>query len=191
MKLSKTYWSDRYKNAETGWDIGYPSPVFVEYFKSVENKEVSILIPGAGNAYEAEYLFQQGFSPTVLDWSTEPLGNLKKRIPEYPSTKLIQADFFSHEGEYDYILEQTFFCALPLAQRVQYAQKMHSLLKPNGKLLGVLFNTVFETESPPFGGTIEEYKNLFSSTFNNSTFETCRNSILPRVGKELFFTITK
>ena len=54
---TKNYWTNRYSKAKTGWDIGYPSTPLKTYFDQLENKDLRILIPGAGNAYEAEYLF--------------------------------------------------------------------------------------------------------------------------------------
>ena len=52
----------------TGWDIGGPSTPLVKYFDQLADKQRKILIPGAGNAYEAEYLWAQGFSNVhVLD----------------------------------------------------------------------------------------------------------------------------
>jgi len=62
------YWSKRYEENQTGWDIGYPSTPIKTYVDQLENKDLKILIPGAGNAYEAEYLWQQGFKNVhVLD----------------------------------------------------------------------------------------------------------------------------
>ena len=68
MSLDQAYWQNRYEEGKTGWDIGYPSPALISYF--VENnisKSAKILIPGAGNAYEAEALFKSGYTPTVID----------------------------------------------------------------------------------------------------------------------------
>ena len=57
--LTKSFWEDKYVNFETGWDIGYISTPIKSYIDKLKNKEISILIPGAGNAYEAEYLYKE------------------------------------------------------------------------------------------------------------------------------------
>jgi len=63
-----------------GWDIGYPSTPIKEYADQLTDKSIQILIPGAGNAYEAEYLWKQGFSNVhILDISEIPLKEFKKR----------------------------------------------------------------------------------------------------------------
>ncbi len=92
---------------------------------------------------------------------------------------------------FDLIIEQTFFCALDPALRQKYFDKMHSLLKPGGKLAGVLFNCQFDTATAPFGGTKEEYKQYFEKQFKINVYEECRNSIKPRIGRELFINLEK
>ena len=66
---------------------------------------------------------------------------------------------------------------------------MKELLAGGGTLVGVLFNRVFE-ESPPFGGSEQEYRELFSAHFNNVSIEGCYNSIPARTGAELFIKIS-
>lgn len=56
-KSEETYWTTRYKEKKTGWDIGYPSTPIKAYADQLTDKQLKILIPGAGNAYEAEYFF--------------------------------------------------------------------------------------------------------------------------------------
>ena len=182
------YWSQRYEEARTGWDIGYPSTPLKEYIDQLENRELRILIPGAGNAYEAEYLFQQGFNRVeVLDISPFPLQALQKRLPTFPPNQLIQANFFEHQGQYDLILEQTFFCSFPPdpVNRRLYATQMAQLIKPNGKLVGLWFKHPVG-EKRPFGGTKEEYLSYLRPYFDVQLFDDCYNSIPPRAGNELF-----
>lgn len=192
MKLNKDFWVTKYRENKTGWDLGGVSPPLKQYIDQLKDKSIKILIPGAGNAYEAEYLFKNGFKNVfVLDIAEEPLQNLKNRIPAFPDENLIRADFFEFKGSFDLILEQTFFCALPVPIRPLYAEKMHQLLKKKGKLAGLFFNFEFSQEGPPFGGSKDEYLTYFSAVFNIEIFETCTNSILPRQGNELFFIFKK
>ncbi|MEM6764221.1 MAG: methyltransferase domain-containing protein [Bacteroidota bacterium] len=189
-KLEK-FWEDRYREARTGWDIGYASTPLVAYIDQLANKEVKILIPGAGNAYEAEYLFRRGFTSVhVLDIAAYPLNSLQTRLPDFPSKQLIQENFFTHKGQYDLILEQTFFCSFDPApeNRAAYAHKMASLLKPNGKLVGLWFKHPLDRLSGrrPFGGSREEYVGYLQPYFDIVVFEDARNSIPPRMGNELF-----
>ena len=190
--LDENYWSCRYKFGKTGWDIGYPSPPIVQYLDQIENKEVEILIPGAGNAYEAIYAFDNGLKNVhVLDISSIPLEKMKVKSPNFPKDQIHLEDFFLHQGTYDLIIEQTFFCALEISLREKYIDKMYSLLKPGGLLIGVLFDRKFEGDGPPFGGNQAEYETLFKTKFDQVRFMACRNSIPERMGTELFFKAIK
>ncbi len=191
MKLDEAYWTEKYYSGKMGWDIGYPSTPIKEYIDQLGNKSLRILIPGAGNGYEAEYLYSEGFTNvTVIDLSRVPLERLLARCPGLKKSQLIHGDFFDHVGEYDLILEQTFFCALEPVLRPQYINKMQSLLAGGGKLVGVLFNIVLNNDRPPYGGSEEDYLPLFEKRFILNVFEECYNSIPPRQGSELFINCT-
>lgn len=192
IELDKDYWTNRYKENDAVWDLGEISTPLKEYFDQLTDKNISILIPGAGNGYETEYLFNKGFkNVTTIDLSAEPLQNIKKRIPSIPERNLIVGDFFNHQAHYDLIVEQTFFCAINPSLRKAYAKKMHELLNTKGKLVGVLFNDLLNADKPPFGGNKEEYISYFSPYFNFKTFDVCYNSIIPRANRELFINFEK
>ncbi|HKJ07302.1 MAG TPA: methyltransferase [Flavobacteriaceae bacterium] len=191
-KLDKNYWDNKYVNNETGWDIGYVSTPIKEYINQLQNKDVDILIPGAGNGYEVEYLVNNGFkNVNVVDVSAHPLQNLKNRIPSINNQNLFHEDFFNHNNTYDLIIEQTFFCALDPNKRIEYVDKIYDLLKPKGKIVGVLFDFPLTNEGPPFGGNVIDYIQLFYAKFEIKVFERCYNSIKPRAGSELFFIFEK
>ena len=191
QNLSSQYWNERYKTSNIGWDLGEISPPIKAYIDQLTDKSVQILIPGCGNGYEAEYLCQLGFTNVhVLDFASEPLLDLKKRVPTFPENSLHQDDFFAHEGQYNIIIEQTLFCAIDPSLRTEYVQTIKRLLASNGKLVGVLFNRDFEG-GPPFGGNKTEYEQLFSKEFLSVKMEECYNSVAPRQGSELFVKIVK
>ena len=94
-KEEQKYWSKRYEENRTGWDIGYPSTPLKEYIDQLTDKTISILIPGAGNAYEAIYLFEQGFENVfIMDISKIPLENFQNQNPSFPKEQLLHEDFF-------------------------------------------------------------------------------------------------
>jgi SAM-dependent methyltransferase len=189
--LDQDYWDAQYKAKSTGWDLGQVSPPIKEYIDSLDNKNCSILIPGCGNTYEAEYLLQEGFTNiTVIDIAPTLVQELKNKFGNNSNIKIIQDDFFEHQGTYDLILEQTFFCALPPTIRQKYVWKMHQLLADEGILAGLLFNRTFEV-SPPFGGSKEEYKLLFKNAFDFLKIDVSQNSIAPRANSELFIELKK
>lgn len=192
MKLGQEFWNDRYLTQNIQWNLGQVSPPLKQYFEQITNKEIKILIPGCGNAYEAEYLSQLGFTNIVLiDIAPKIVEELKDKFEHKNNIQVIHDDFFNHINTYDLIIEQTFFCALNPDLRKQYVEKMHQLINTNGKLVGLLFNKIFEADGPPFGGTIEEYILLFNKYFHLNTFENCYNSFSKRENTELFINCTK
>lgn len=195
-QTEKDYWTNRYKTQNTGWDIGYASKPIKQYIDQIQDKSLCILVPGAGNGYEAEYLWRKGFTNAViLDISEVPLASFKNKNPDFPAQQLIHGNFFEHEGKYDLILEQTFFCSFVPSDenRSAYAKHMAALLKPTGKLVGVWFDFPLTNnmEKRPFGGDKSIYSKYISPYFHTVVFERCYNSIEPRQGKELFGIFTK
>ncbi len=185
------YWTQRYNQNRTGWDIGYISNPLKAYIDQLTDKTIKILIPGAGNAYEAEYLFQQGFTNVfVLDISPEPLDTFAKRVPDFPESQLLLDDFFTLKGNYDLILEQTFFCSfIPTDEnRLAYVKQMADLLKSEGKLVGLWFDFPLtdDMEKRPFGGNKKLYLTYLQTHFEAQIFDKCYNSIPERQGNELF-----
>lgn len=191
-QLNADYWENCYLRGQTGWDAGGITTPLKVYFDQLEPRDLKILIPGAGNAYEAEYLHKVGFTQVyVVDIAPTPLAKIKQRVPDFPQEHLILGDFFELDGSYDLIVEQTFFCALHPSLREAYARKMHALLRPGGRLAGLLFDDPLHTDRPPFGGSAREYLGYFRPYFEIRTLERAYNSIPPRAGRELFIQLIK
>jgi SAM-dependent methyltransferase len=190
--LGQNFWNDQYIAQSTGWDLGQVSPPLKAYIDQISDKNLKILVPGCGNSYEAEYLLEQGFNNVnLIDIAPELVDRLKTKFKSKPQINIILGDFFEHVGEYDLILEQTFFCALDPILRKNYVEKMANLLNNGGKIAGLLFSRIFEIAGPPFGGTIEEYQELFKEKFDFKIFDACYNSFDKRSGNELFVVLVK
>lgn len=192
MNLSEEFWDGRYKNKDTGWDLGEVSPPLKAYFDQLSTKDLKILIPGGGNSYEAEYLHKQGFNNVyVIDLSKTALNDIKSRIPSFPSVHLIHINFFDLKMSFDLIIEQTFFCAINPKLRALYIKKACELLCKNGKIVGLLFDDTFSNDRPPFGGSKVEYIGYFKPSFEFLTMEHAYNSHPKRNGREFFLKAQK
>ena len=198
MQQPQSFWESLWQNAETRWDLQTVSPPLAAYVDQIppEKRDLKVLIPGCGNGHEALYLLEKGFTQiTMLDIAPTAVASLRRRLDtELPGwqdvLQIICCDFFQHKGQYDLILEQTFFCALDPSMRSAYILKMKELLAPGGKLAGLLFDRDFPG-GPPFGGSRQEYEALFGKHFRIQTMEACTNSVAPRAGTELFFIAKK
>ena len=190
--LDVSFWEAHYQQENTPWDIGAVSPALKAYVDRIADKNLRILIPGAGSAKEAIYLHREGFTRVyVCDWAPSAFQYLRQEAPDFPEAHLIAGDFFKLDLEVDLILEQTFFCAIAPEQREAYAAKTASLLSSGGKLAGLLFAVHFEQEGPPFGGTQAEYERLFTPHFQILHLAISEASIKPRAGRELFIELKK
>ena len=185
------YWEDRYHNSEIAWDMLQISPPLKVYFDQIQDKTIKILIPGCGNAYEAEYLINQGFTDVhVLDIALQPLKNLKCRLSDTNALHLHHIDFFEFHDKFDLIIEQTFFCSMNPSFRSAYSEKMKELLNEKGCLAGLLFDFPLAS-GPPYGGNIHEYYTYFEPYFFFKTFQRAYNSYHKRYPKELFINLEK
>lgn len=192
MNINKDYWENLYESGHTSWDIGYVSTPIKEYIDQLTNKNIRILIPGAGIGYEVDYLFKKGFQNTFyLDYSKRAINYFKKNCPDFPKSNIINRDFFSINEKYDLIIESAFFTSIIPENREKLATKIYDLLNPKGKYVGVFFNHDFGNEHPPFGAVKETYMELVKELFKIKTFDTAYNSIKPRAGRELFFIFEK
>jgi len=192
VQLDESFWNARYVLGETAWDMGQVSTPLKTYINQLSDKTIKVLVPGAGNAWEADYLWDSGFRNVwICDIASEAIERFKKRRSDFPANQLIHSDFFKLEGNFDLVLEQTFFCAIDPSLRLSYAKKMSHILNVEGTLAGVFFDIPENPNPPPFAGNAEEYRTLFSPYFKEVHIETCYNSIKPRDGREVFVILKK
>ncbi len=186
--MDENYWTHRWNTGQTGWDMGHASPAICAFAEERIPEDACILIPGAGNAYEGEWLYQHGWKKVhILDIAAPALDRIRRNRPDFPSDQLIHGDFFQHEGEYDFVLEQTFFCALNPQLRDDYVAHMARLIPKGGMLAGLLFDFPLTEQGPPFGGSRDEYESRFSTHFTVEELAITYLSIKPRAGKEFWF----
>jgi len=122
--------------------------------------------------------------------SSIPLQSFKERNPDFPEDQLLEGNFFELEGQFELIFEQTFFCSFEPTKELRglYADKMASLLKRGGKLVGLWFNhpLVLDADKRPYGGSKDEYLSYLTIHLHLKIFDDCYNSIESRIGQEYF-----
>ena len=113
--LNENFWNNRYLDNNTGWDIGAISPAIKKWFDTKKNKDLQILIPGAGKGHEVKYGFDHGFKNIhYLDISSRAVTLFKDNCPNFPKEQILISDFFDLKKDlfFDVVIEQTFFCAI-------------------------------------------------------------------------------
>ena len=186
------FWDNKYKKNEFSWDIGKPTPFFVNWSKSIKNKNSkNILIPGCGISSDVLFLAKSGFNVFACDFSDTAIKTLYFcNKQNNTDIKLIHQDFFNLNNQYnsffDYILEYTFYCAINPSKRLLYVKNCNKLLKDNGMLVGILLpigdNTV--ASNPPFEVTLNELEDNFCSFFELEKLYPNNLSIQKRKGIE-------
>ncbi|MEA3451502.1 MAG: methyltransferase domain-containing protein [Bacteroidota bacterium] len=191
-QFNQEYWDKLFKKNKLGWDIGYPAPALTDYFDQLQNKNIRILVPGAGNGYEVGYLYENGFINVFMnDYSPKAVKSFKQKYPYFPDENIIKQDFFELRQKFDLIVELAFFTSFELQKRTDFVSQIYNSLNENGKYVGLFFTHEFNKDYPPFGATKTQYEQLFKEYFFFKTFEIANNSIKPRRNREYFFIMQK
>ena len=147
---SPAFWDERFERGFMPWDqAGVPAA-----FRSFAGRHggAAVLIPGCGSAYEAVLLARQRNPVRAIDFSPAAVAAAQQQLGEQYAQLVEQADFFTYEPPFTpaWIYERAFLCALPLARRADYAQRMAELL-PAGALLAGFYFIGATPKGPPFG----------------------------------------
>ena len=194
---SAHFWEQCYQENNTGWDIGAPTPIFMNWCDNLELLS-KICIPGAGNGYDPLYFASKGHDVTAIDFAESPISRLKKQSKDKKiNLTALKNDIFNLEeslyDQFDYIVEYTCYCAIHPSMRMKYIEIMHRLLKKGGELVAILLplNKDLSDGGPPFGIDLEETLDLFSHKF--SIVESTKHplSIEPRSENEQFVRFLK
>ena len=194
---SAHFWEQCYQENNTGWDLGAPTPIFMNWCDNLELLS-KICIPGAGNGYDPVYFASKGHDVTAIDFAESPISRLKKQSKDKKiNLTALKNDIFNLEeslyDQFDYIVEYTCYCAIHPSMRMKYIEIMHRLLKKGGELVAILLplNKDLSDGGPPFGIDLEETLDLFSHKF--SIVESIEHplSIEPRSENEQFVRFLK
>tara|TARA_Y100000758_G_scaffold286452_1_gene237216 strand:- start:90 stop:695 length:606 start_codon:yes stop_codon:yes gene_type:complete len=183
------FWEDIYLEDDAGWDLGEPTPVFDKIGDDLSPGKVCII--GCGRGYDAVMFAQKGFEVIAVDFAPsavtamQSLANCAGVI-----IKIIEGDIFSlssqFNSEFDYVIEQTCFCAINPSRREEYEQLIKAIIKPHGKLIGLWFplDKSMKDGGPPWGTTIPEVKSIFYDGWKIEKEEFSELSIPSRKNRE-------
>ena len=161
------FWEDIYFDDDAGWDLSGVTPVFKSIAQDLNPGELCIV--GCGRGYDAIMFSKRGFDVTAVDFAPSPIRSVKNMAIESSlNINILQEDIFSlspkYDKKFDYVIEQTCFCAIPPERRLEYEKLDHAILKPGGELIGLWFplDKTLEDGGPPWGTSILEIKSIFN-----------------------------
>ena len=103
-------------------------------------------------------------------------------------------DFFDMNdlsGMFDWVFEYVTICSV-LPERIEeLIRNIHTVLKPGGYFVTVLFPIIELSYSPPFRIDLQEFYKLSKKYFNLYYFQSDINSIRPRKGNEVLLIFRK
>ena len=192
---TKEDWQRHYDEGDLGWDLGQVAPPFIRLFESNAILPGKTLVPGCGRGHEVIYLAENGFEVTAVDYSSGAVNHLKSTVQERKlKCKVLHMDFFgidsTHNGVYDLLIEQTFFCAISPKQRTSYVSTVARALKQGGMLAGLFYHTG-EEGGPPFNTTREDILKHFSDSFKIQQLSKSEDSAEQRKNKEWLVVLVK
>ena len=187
-EYSREDWQGHYESDDLGWDLGQVAPPFVKLWEEEKLHACKALVPGCGRGHEVIFLAENGFEVTAIDFSKGAVAYLERTLEERSlSGRVLHQDFFcldnSHDGIYDLVLEQTFFCAIAPRQRQDYVRNVTRILKPGGMLVGLFYNTDKEG-GPPYNTTREDIAVNFAKNFKILELDKTTLSAEQRKDKE-------
>ena len=190
------FWEDIYLNQDTGWDLKGVTPVFADIAKDIEPGKLCII--GCGRGYDALMFSKKGFDVTAVDFAPSAISALNQLVAkESVSIKVLQRDIFlllpDFFQSFDYIIEQTCFCAIHPSRRQEYQSLVRDLLIPGGELIGLWFplDKKLDEGGPPYGTNLSEVKSIFNIGWKIKREEFPDQSIDPRKGREKLIIFEK
>ena len=190
------FWENIYIDNDAGWDLGGPTPVFVKISSIIKPKKICII--GCGKGYDAVMFAKNNFDVTAIDFAPSAVNSLKTLAKKNKVIiNALEKDIFSLANQYnnsfDYVIEQTCFCAIHPYRRTDYEELVFRILKTNGKLIGLWFplDKDINDGGPPYGTTVEEVKSLFKNGWMLKSEEFPKESIKARKFREKLIIFKK
>tara|TARA_B100000315_G_scaffold230322_1_gene240617 strand:- start:5 stop:628 length:624 start_codon:yes stop_codon:yes gene_type:complete len=191
------YWEKSYQSGDMGWDLGGPTPIFNDWIQ-FQTDSLSICILGAGNGWDAINFAEKGHNVTAVDFAESAIDNMHTSAQSKGvQINIVHSDIFDlcklFNHTFDIVLEYTCFCAIDPGRRMDYVRMTNQILKPDGKLVALLFpiDQDVNDDGPPFTVDLNSTINLFSKYFTLDTKEIPSLSIQRRNGREIFVIFKK
>jgi len=183
----REFWNSRYESGRMPWDFG-GVPADLKAYLAANPKGGRVLIPGCGSGYEIAAFVEAGYEATAIDLAPAAVERARKLVDRGLADRIVEGDFFTHDlgrEPFDLVYERTFICSIMPDQREAYRDRVASLLRHRGGLIGYFFYAPPDpAEGPPFGfawGTADE---LFARHFMLLKDRPVKDSLPLYAGRE-------
>ena len=190
------FWEDLYISGDVTWDLGGATPIFEEISKDISPGKICII--GCGKGHDAVMFAKKNFEVTAIDFAPSAISSLKKRAKDAKvNIEAINSNIFNLSNDYydqfDYVIEQTCFCAINPNMRNNYEELVSNLLVKGGLLIGLWFplDKDISEGGPAWGTSTNEVKSLFSTRWEVEREEFSSLSVKPRKDREKLIVFRK
>ena len=195
--LNPETWEAIYREGDTPWDLEGPTPEFIRLIEAgAFSPGANILFPGSGKGHDAIAFAARGFHVCALDFAPSAIAETQANADKAGvALEIVEADLFEwclepENARFDFVVEQTIFCAIHPSLRPDFARAMANVLKPGGKLVTLIFPLEERPSGPPFGVTLDSVRDSYGRYFELEIQPTMK-TIKPRRGREMLGIFTK
>jgi SAM-dependent methyltransferase len=163
-------WKARYDSGQTPWEADSVRADLKAFLKrrgkginSPSSGHSRVLILGCGMGQEIKAFADTGCDVTAIDFAEDAVELAGQFVGPGCAARIILGDFFAHRfdsASFDLIYEHAFLCAFPPRLREAYRDRVATLLKHGGDLVGYFYYNKPELDpGPPYGfawGTSDE-----------------------------------
>ena len=181
-------WEAIYQADDAGWDIGAAAPPFCDFLVAAPAwlRPGRMLVPGCGAGHDAAAFAAAGFAVTAMDFAPTAV-----RLTREKGIHVVESNFLQPPaaltGAFDYVLEHTCFCAIPVCDRPRYVAAARRVLKPGGLLIGLFYRfDPADVNGPPFALSEEDLRTAFEPEFEILELQSPARSHGKRQGRERF-----
>ncbi|MBN1448266.1 MAG: methyltransferase domain-containing protein [Bacteroidetes bacterium] len=204
------YWDAAYAEERDNWDMGTPTPVFVDLltrmgmnFQPLGDRDYSalgctprVLLPCSGRGYDALLFAGYGWEVTAVDFAEHPLRWLRTEAAHAGlPVEILQEDMFtlsrSHPQQFDLLVEYTCVCAIDPVRHAEFVALACEVLRPGGTVMALLFPVDGRPGGPPFSIDVEDFKRQMAPYFDLRHESTPSTSVKPRRGRERLLLWTR
>jgi SAM-dependent methyltransferase len=195
-EVDKQFWEDLYISGDVNWDLGEATPIFESISKDISPGKICIV--GCGKGHDAVMFAKKTYEVTAIDFAPSAISYLKQLAADAKvDIHAINTDIFNLSNDYfnqfNYVIEQTCFCAINPNMRNNYEELVSNLLVKDGLLIGLWFplDKNVSEGGPPWATSVKEVKNLFSNRWAIEREEFSSLSIKPRKDREKLIVFRK
>lgn len=193
----RDFWEGLYAEGRDRWELGTAAPPLAERLRTAGLTSPSLgapgraIVPGCGRGHEVLLLAELGWDAVGLDFAEAPLVDARAAAVRRGLTPaFVQGDWFAAaarpgwRGGFDLLVEHTCFCAIDPARRDDYVDTAAEVLRPGGRVIGLLWHCGAEG-GPPWDTTPDEMRRQFGRRFTVERLEPAVGSLERRGGEWL------